>query len=514
MISLFVSSSAFGTPQLQNEADALGPPGVATLVSPSGTISDTTPTYTWNVASDVTWYRLFVREGSAGSVYDQWYKASELSCGVTCSVTPNVTLNSGNHTWWVQTWNANGYGPWSAEMNFTVTGADLPDPTTLVSPSGVITDTTPRYTWKTVPEATWYRLYVREGNTGSVHDQWYRSSEVTEGVNCLVTPETALNPGDHTWWVQTWNSNGYGPWSASLDFTVNQNPPGKATLVSPSGTIGNTTPSFTWNAVAEATYYRLYVQQGSSNPVIDRWYDASDVTSGSTCTASPGKKLNLGDHTWWVQTWNPIGIGPWSDGVDFKISTLGQGFNEQFNSGNAANWDRGSGDWNVIGNKWYYTQGVVEKAATSTYKEDGFTNFTYQAKLWRYGSNEGTNILYIRASEEIASDFGLPSNCYAFEYTRSGQFSVWKIIDGKGTYLQPWTSSAAIAKDDAWNVLRVYANGNSLQFYINGSLVWQGEDNEDDALSSGRVGVGMYRDESSANNQLYVDWASLNVVQN
>jgi hypothetical protein len=105
---------------------------------------------------------------------------------------------------------------------------------------------------------------------------------------------------------------------------------------------------------------------------------------------------------------------------------------------------------------------------------------------------------------------GLPSNGYAFQYIRDGRYSVWKFDNGVETALQSWTTTLdAVNTDDAWNVLRVYANGSTFRFYINGTLVWKGTDN---TFSSGQVGLGMYRSSIETYNGLYVDWASLNLI--
>jgi len=69
-----------------------------------------------------------------------------------------------------------------------------------------------------------------------------------------------------------------------------------------------------------------------------------------------------------------------------------------------------------------------------------------------------------------------------------------------------WTPHSAINQGEAWNTLRVVAQGTSLSFYINGVPVWSGTDS---SLSSGRVGLGMYRDASSTGDELRVDWARL-----
>ena len=101
--------------------DVNEPPPAATLISPSGIIYDTTPTYRWNSASGATYYLLWVN-GPSGNVISTWYTASQAGCapGGTCSVTPSTTLSGGAHQWWIQTWNSVGYGPWSTGMTFSL----------------------------------------------------------------------------------------------------------------------------------------------------------------------------------------------------------------------------------------------------------------------------------------------------------------------------------------------------------------------------------------------------------
>ncbi|MBF0564046.1 MAG: hypothetical protein HQK89_02260 [Nitrospirae bacterium] len=56
-----------------------------------------------------------------GTKIQTWYTATQAGCssGSTCTVTPSTALASGSGTWWIQTWNATGYGPWSSGMSFT-----------------------------------------------------------------------------------------------------------------------------------------------------------------------------------------------------------------------------------------------------------------------------------------------------------------------------------------------------------------------------------------------------------
>ena len=96
----------------------------------------------------------------------------------------------------------------------------LPGQVTLSGPTGGLSTNQPTYSWSAVPDATWYSLYVN-GPSGNVIKQWYSSAEAncTE-TSCSVIPTTVLEAGAHRWWVQTYNSAGYGPWSEEVSFTV------------------------------------------------------------------------------------------------------------------------------------------------------------------------------------------------------------------------------------------------------------------------------------------------------
>ena len=96
------------------------PPAATTLVSPTGNITTTNPTYTWNKVSAATWYYIYI-QGPSGLVHADWYSSAAVCGATTCSVANALTLAAGEHRWWIQTWNGTGcYGPWSTGMSFTV----------------------------------------------------------------------------------------------------------------------------------------------------------------------------------------------------------------------------------------------------------------------------------------------------------------------------------------------------------------------------------------------------------
>jgi uncharacterized repeat protein (TIGR02543 family) len=323
-------------------------PGPASLVSPNGYIGLNNPTYTWNAVPGATQYYLWV-EGPAGNVHKQWYTSAAANCNAnTCSLS-NVTtgLTAGTYTWWIQTWNPIGYGPWSAEVTFN----PLPGPATLVSPNGNSGTSNPTYTWSQVPNVTWYYLWV-EGPAGNVHKKWYTSAETNcDGTTCSLSDvTTGLTAGTYTWWIQTWNPIGYGPWSTAMTF----NPlPGQAILTSPTGTLDQAA-IYTWEVVPGATWYYLWVN-GPAGNIHQQWYTAVEANcNATTCSLSNvTTELTAGTYTWWIQTWNAIGYGPWSDAMTFSPAVPGVA--TLVSPTGSAGTNNPTYTWNEVNDStWYY----------------------------------------------------------------------------------------------------------------------------------------------------------------
>jgi hypothetical protein len=198
----------------------------------------------------------------------------------------------------------------------------LPEAATLVSPSAKTYTNTPTYVWNAVSNSTQYYVKVNDSN-GTKVQQWVTASEAgcSTGTGiCSVMPTAELVAGSGTWWIQTRNSFGDGPLSQGLAFTVSK--PEAATLVSPSGKIKDSTPTYTWNAVEGSTKYYLAVND-ATGAKIKEWYTAAEAgcPSGTgTCSLTPSTELAIGTVKWWIQTWSPVGLGPRSDTLYFTLS--------------------------------------------------------------------------------------------------------------------------------------------------------------------------------------------------
>jgi hypothetical protein len=309
------------------------PPAAATLLRPSGRSDTATPTFAWNPVPEATHYQLWVDDATSGGEgkIKTWHSAEEAGCaqGGPCAVTPDLALADGSAIWWIQTRNDAGDGPWSAAMRFTVKTGKPPGSASLITPEGISPVSTPTYRWAAVGNASWYWLWVDDitsGGNGKIAT-WYPAEEVGcagGGGICSITPDTALVNGPATWWIQTWNDNGDGPWSEGKSFVVDARSPEAATLRRPRDLITNPRPSYEWNAVKDATWYYLWVDDRSSagEGKIKIWYPADEAGCGSgrgVCRIRPTTSLVNGSATWWIQTWNDNGEGPWSEPLDFKV---------------------------------------------------------------------------------------------------------------------------------------------------------------------------------------------------
>jgi hypothetical protein len=205
-----------------------------------------------------------------------------------------------------------------SNQNFTITVA----PANLAAPNGLIDVVAPTFDWQAVSLSTSYYLWINDASGNNIMKQWYSAVEAgcPDGAgDCSITPSLTLAFGDYTWWVQTFADPVHGLWSSGMDFTVPDMRPAAVTLVSPSDTLGDMTPRYTWNALADVTHYYLWVNDTTGNR-IKQWYTASELgcTGGSgTCSVEPTIAVKGGSQ-WWVRAWNTFGLGPWGDPLRFN----------------------------------------------------------------------------------------------------------------------------------------------------------------------------------------------------
>ncbi|MEI7847973.1 MAG: hypothetical protein WCK35_19390, partial [Chloroflexota bacterium] len=168
--------------------------------------------------------------------------------------------------------------------------ATVPTP---IAPAGVIADTTPTYTWSKIVGATQYQFQLFKGAA-----LIYTKLEATSAcgsTTCSNTPTTVLGAGPYSWKVQAKVGTIWKAYSAGKAFTFATVP----TPITPTGSIADTTPTFTWSKIVGATQYRYQLFKGAA--LIYTNLAATSACGSTTCSNTPTTVLSTGVYSWKVQ---------------------------------------------------------------------------------------------------------------------------------------------------------------------------------------------------------------------
>jgi hypothetical protein len=211
-------------------------------------------------------------------------------------------LTAGAYRAWIRGVTADGVtGAWSGFENFFVTAR--PE---LISPEGAALDTTPTFQWAAAAAAETYQVFVRDlGNGQTVANRTGISS-----TNWTI--DTTLANGDYEWWVRAWYPGQVlSSWSVSSRFSVG----GRPTLIGPTGTVSDTTPTITWQAVDGAAEYILHVSRVDGSGVAIR----DDHVTGTSFT--PTVPLAAAQYRVWIRAVSAGGqMTQWSYSMDFTVA--------------------------------------------------------------------------------------------------------------------------------------------------------------------------------------------------
>jgi hypothetical protein len=100
--------------------------------------------------------------------------------------------------------------------------AVVPGAAKLIAPSGIVTGTTHVFTFQAVPGASFYYFWLNDATASPRFTLWYPTGQACPSGSdtCTILLSEGLAVGRATWWIEAWNSDGYGPWSAAMTFTV------------------------------------------------------------------------------------------------------------------------------------------------------------------------------------------------------------------------------------------------------------------------------------------------------
>ncbi|MBE2195080.1 MAG: hypothetical protein IAE83_12980, partial [Anaerolinea sp.] len=107
--------------------------GPVSQISPSGSITTRTPTFSWNRESNSTSYDIQIVRNDVTVIHTQNYSTETVCNATICWITPALDLDSDYYSWWVRGVNASGNGPWSGQ-GFAMT--ILPGLVTQTAPIG------------------------------------------------------------------------------------------------------------------------------------------------------------------------------------------------------------------------------------------------------------------------------------------------------------------------------------------------------------------------------------------
>ena len=285
----------------------------AVPLTPSGSIYELRPTFTWDEISVATWYHLHLETGTGALVYEKWYPASYCEAG-TCSALSAKTLTYSDYNWKLKTMNAD-----SIESNYSDPETFQIDPSapTLNSPADLATSVgAPTHSWGAIRGSSAYQLQYATDEAFS--NVVYTSPDVTSNKH---TPEFSLL-GDYYWRVRAKGLvDNWGLWSESRQVTLLPPIPAAPTLLTPvnKGATNEPFPTLDWSDTSYAVNYHVIL---STSKTFDTAIIDEDAVAASEYTSLV--ELDEGVYYWKVRAQNVDNDwGSWSSASSFTIDFTG-----------------------------------------------------------------------------------------------------------------------------------------------------------------------------------------------
>ncbi|MDX1990945.1 MAG: Ig-like domain-containing protein [bacterium] len=272
--------------------------------------------------------------------------------GTTCSFVSPVDLIDGTlYSLYIQSYGpggfttggpfSNGYaGPTAGVSSFTVDAPtpDLPTPISVNFNQGL-----PSISWPDDTDSTSFNVAIATQGWASFpfvqsYPRTTGANGICNGTSCTIRPLLVLNNGTYNFAVQgvsqggtsqggTYN-NGYGVLeNRVLNIAA---PVAPSSGLSPADldnnpipTVATGKPTFTWNTVAGATAYQLWVGRADLTPLHVQWYWAFTPDCQNhpgQCSISPNLNLPVGQYVWNVQSFGPGGLSNWGTGWFFNVT--------------------------------------------------------------------------------------------------------------------------------------------------------------------------------------------------
>ena len=416
----------------------------------------------WLPVPTATSYQVINYFGKKGTTYN----ISATICGPALCTYQLPQLPLGTYSWKIKAYFGKSGKSFSTNLAFTVTELSNLVPTP-ASPSGIVTDNTPSYSWNTMSPATKYEYNVFKGGD-LIIDHEIAASECTITACTHTAPEFVLN-GDYTWTVRAFLYGDWQPYSDPQSFTADG--PMVTTLVSPVDMTYDKMPTFIWSKLDTASHYnvRIYHQD---EILVDQTVSMS-VCGATNCSFTIDTDLASGEFFWQVSAF--------IDGTWYDYTSL-----QHF--ANTSEWHSVNGHWNKTNASIFSTQGIDNEVHSSIAKDGSFDTLTFEVKMKRLDCGICANYLIVRGDPASANGLQAWHDSVRFQYTNDGYYAVYQTSDGNVPAMADWYPTSAIIAYD-WNTIKVVTSGSNMVFYINDNIVWAGS--IETALPSGQLGIGM-----------------------
>ena len=197
---------------------------------PSGTITDTTPTFSWPKTQGATEY-LLGHEDTDTSTNWKMYSLTNTQADCesnpnTCSYTPTDFIFSvkDEKVWWVKAQIPGKTTKWSQGhiFNFKQSNPAPVSKPLLPSPEKTVTSLKPTFKWIPVASASQYQV-----GHENLTESWGTFIIPEDQANCdanqcsFKPTETILKQGGiNTWWVRAYVNGAWGNWSTGSKFSI------------------------------------------------------------------------------------------------------------------------------------------------------------------------------------------------------------------------------------------------------------------------------------------------------
>ncbi|MEO1996400.1 MAG: hypothetical protein ABGZ17_14115, partial [Planctomycetaceae bacterium] len=182
------------------------------VTGPSGTVSTSPPTFTWQAVQYATNYDIYVNNLTNGQS-----QVLRVTDATGTSHTPDTVLQNGTYRVWIRALNsAQETSNWSTPSDFTIQ-VEVPGAPFLLNPSGTVGTALPTFEWTSSAYASHYDLFISNTTTGQ--SQVYRNTDITSTSFTLPTPLT--NGHAYQAWVRAINVFGEtSHWSNPVSFDI------------------------------------------------------------------------------------------------------------------------------------------------------------------------------------------------------------------------------------------------------------------------------------------------------